>query len=275
MTPTDPASPFDLHRVGDEFHLLVRPGWLQGRGAFGGLVVAWLARAMELTESDANRVVRTLAAEIVAPVAAGPATIRVEALRVGKGVSTYAARMLQAGSGGDEVVAHATASLGKRRIADRDFALPVPPDAPPPSFVDAIPIGPPLGPEFAQHVDFRPVSGLPMSAPGGLADGEARALGYVRLKEAPPCVDTAYLAAIADAYWPTLLATEPMLRPTATLSFSLDVLVDPGTLSPATTFLVASRSIAGRDGYVVEDREVFDEAGRLVALNRQTFVIIK
>jgi hypothetical protein len=271
------ASVFDLRREGGAFAVDVPSGWLQGRGAFGGLVAAWLARAAEGTEADPERALRTLAVEIVGPVRVGPARLTVEPLRIGNGVSTYDVRLLQTEDGGLEAIqAHAVASFGKRRVPDRDFSvLRAPSDVPPASEVEPLPIEPPLGPEFAQHLEFRGFAGLPMSAPLRQADGGAKTLGYVRMKVPPRVVDVAYLAAVADAYWPAILATEPLLRPTATLSFTLDLVVDPASIAPDAPLLVVARALAGRDGYVVEERQVFEPDGRLVALNRQTFVIIK
>ncbi len=266
---------FEIERDGDSFRVDVPAGWTQGRGAFGGLVVGWLARAAERVEGDPHRLVRTLSAEIVGPVRQGPATIHVSPLRVGNGISTYAARLVQAGQSEDETLAHAVVSLGRTRVTDREFAMTRAPAVPGPSDVELLPVQPPLGPEFAQHLAFRPVRGTPMSAPGAHADGGAATVGYVRFKELPPVVDTAYLAAIADAHWPATLATEEALRPMATLSFTLDIVTDPRVISPDETFLVATRALAGHHGYVVEERHIYTSSGVLVALNRQTFVIIK
>lgn len=268
---------FELTRDERGLRVDVPSDWMQARGAFGGLVAAWLARAAELSETDPERALRTLAVEIVAPVREGEARFRVEALRIGNGVSTYDVRLTQAEpDGAEEIVAHAVASFGKRRVADRDFAILRPPsDIPAPSDVEPLPIEPPFGPVFGQHLEFRGFRGLPMSAPLAHPEGGAVTLGYIRMKRPPQVVDAAYLAAVTDAYWPAILATEPVLRPTATLSFTLDLVVDPASISPTEPLLVVARALAGLDGYVVEERQIFDSTGRLVALNRQTFVIIK
>lgn len=267
---------FDVRGSESPFEVMVPPGWAQGRGAFGGLVVAWLARAIEASEVDPARTIRSLSAEIVGPVVIGPAAIRVEPLRIGNGISTYSARLVQQlPTGADEVEAHAVASLGKPRVADRDFSIERPPAARAPEEVDVLPVAPPFGPEFAQHCEFRPLGPLPLSSPGQANEGLARSLGYVRLKERPKEMSVSYLAILADAYWPALYAVETMMRPMATLSFALDVVADPKTLDPEAHYLVATQARTGRDGYIAEERRVFAPDGRLVALNHQTFVVIK
>lgn len=271
MTLSSTHPVFGLTRDGDRFFAEVPEGWFQGRGAFGGLVVGWMVRASEASEADAEREIRTLSAQIVGPVQRGPMTLQVETLREGSGVSTRAVRLVQGGA----VLAHAVVSHGRRRVADRDFSMEPAPFVPPSQDVEVAPVEPPIGPEFAQNLEFRPVSGFPMSAPDELGGGAARSVGYVRFKSPPPVVDVAYLAAIADAYWPSIYVTESMLRPMATLAFTLDVHTDPASLDPAQPFLVETRALAGRDGFVLEDRRVFSQAGALVASNRQTFVIIK
>jgi acyl-CoA thioesterase len=262
---------FELARDVDGFRVDVPDGWMQGRGVFGGLVAGWMVRAAELCEPEPERVVRTLSVQIVGPVQPGEALLKGEALREGSGVSTRAVRLEQGGV----VLAHAVVSHGRFRVPGRDFAVGRAPSVPPASEVDVAQVEPPLGPQFAQNLEFRPVSGLPMSAPGELANGAAHSLGYVRFKLPPPVVDVASLAAIADAYWPAIYVTEEALRPMATLAFTLDVHVDPATLDPSRPLLVETRAVAGCDGFVLEDRRVYADDGRLVASNRQTFVIIK
>ena len=53
------------------FKLDVPEGWRQGRGAFGGYVIAALTRATDQLESNADRKLRSLTSTIPAPVVAG------------------------------------------------------------------------------------------------------------------------------------------------------------------------------------------------------------
>ena len=82
----DTLSPFeralDLHAVGDgRYRTEIPDGWQQGRGAFGGLVMATLVRAVERAEPDEARRLRALTGEIPAPVLPGPAAVPALPLR--------------------------------------------------------------------------------------------------------------------------------------------------------------------------------------------------
>src|SRR3954469_13798505 len=91
------------------FRAEISDGWQQGRGAFGGLVLGNLTRAMEVVHAAPEWPLRILNAEIVAPVLVGPAELEVEVMRRGSGVATYAARLVQNG----ELLARASAVFGK------------------------------------------------------------------------------------------------------------------------------------------------------------------
>src|SRR5262245_60813777 len=89
----------------------VPSGWRQGRGLFGGLVAALFVRAIEAHANAPERLLRSLTMEVPAPVAVGPATLRLATLRTGTGVSTIAAQLEQAGA----ICAHAVGVLGRAR----------------------------------------------------------------------------------------------------------------------------------------------------------------
>ena len=57
----------------------VPDGWQQGRGAFGGLVIAALARALEAHVGDPERTLRSLTAVLPGATLAGPAMASVGA----------------------------------------------------------------------------------------------------------------------------------------------------------------------------------------------------
>ena len=69
-------------------------------------------------------------------------------------------------------------------------------------------------------------------------------------------------------------------RPAATVGFTLDRVADPATLSrDADGRLEAlfhrGRTVAARDGFTVEVRELWTQAGDLVSWNTQTVAVIK
>lgn len=244
----------------------VPDGWQQGRGAFGGLVLGTLARAMLHAEPEAERALRSLSGEIVGPVLPGPADIAVKALRRGNAVSTWEAWLSQ----GDEVLARASAVLGRARTTERDGT-----EAPPPSMgapwrsVDVVPIAPPMGPHFARMYEFRSTGPQPF---GGADRSEAS--GWVRLRR-PVALGVPEVVGLMDAFWPATFARERSPRPMATVAFTLEMLADPASLDPSEPLYYRASAAAARQGFVVELRELWTPQGELVAMNQQTFVIIK
>ena len=75
----------------------------------------------------------------------------------------------------------------------------------------------------------------------------------------------------------TLIATIAVRtpRPTATLAYTFQPLVDASRLDPEQPVYHRARAVAMRDGYSVELREIWSPAGELLALNQQTFAVIR
>lgn len=270
---TTEAQVEELHRAlaidpvrEDVFATTVPDGWQQGRGAFGGLVLGLLARAVERSEEDPERRLRTLSGEIVAPVLPGAAELQVERVRRGNGVSSLDARLVQEG----EVRAHASALLAKARAKDHDGTSLVPPNVRPWGDVEPVPVEPPFGPHFARWYEYRPTGPLPFS--GGT---EAYVEGYVRARHRLPAFGAPEVIAHVDAWWPTLFTIESTNRPMATVSFNVQLFVDPSTLSTEEPLFHRARMLAAHDGYFMELRELWTTDGRLVALNPQTFAVIR
>src|SRR5262249_38282545 len=140
--------------------LIVPSGWRQGRGAFGGLVVGALVRAIEQRIADPARAVRTVTAELPGPIEPGEAAVTVDVLRSGHSMTTARASLSQGG----EIRTHAAATLGApRKRAGCAWQALEPPDAPPWDAVPPLPIiGEPY-PEFAANFEYRLVDGLPVS----------------------------------------------------------------------------------------------------------------
>jgi hypothetical protein len=242
----------------------VPDGWQQGRGAFGGLVLGMLLRAMERACADPDRRVRSLTGEITGPVLPGPVEVHVVPLRRGSNVSFFDARLLQGG----EILARASAVFGAPRAVDAG-PVPLAPPAPPPwQEVPVVPVTPPVAPVFARHYAFRVTGPVPFS--GGAVP---EAAGYISERRGRIAWDAPALVGHADAYWPAIFATASAPRPTATVSFTLQILADPRGLDAAPIF-VRTRATGGADGYVAEVRELW-QGGTLVAINHQTFVVIR
>jgi acyl-CoA thioesterase len=240
-------------------------GWQQGRGAFGGLVLAILLRAMEKTETDPARVTRTLIGDIAGPVAPGPFEVRVIPIRRGSNQTNLRAELLQNG----EVMVLASAVLSTPR--PQGIALrPRAPVIAAAKDVPVVPMAAPRTPVFTQHYEYRPVGGGPFgTGPEPAVDG------WVREKVAPSRVDAPAILGLLDSYWPAFFATMPTFRPAATVSFTAEILCDPRALDPRDLLQYRSRTICDREGFQLETRELYDPRGEVVAMNQQTFAVLK
>lgn len=242
----------------------VPDGWQQGKGAFGGVVVAVLTRALVASEPERARTLRSLSADLCAPALPGAFEVRVSALRRGGSVSFLDARLLQ----GDAVVARASAALAtSRAVAPVDFRPSAPTD-PPWTDVPVLRVEPPLGPVFARHYEYRATGPLPFS--GG---AEPVAEGWVRERSPPEAHDEASIVALLDAWWPTTLTVASAPRAVATVGYTMQLLADPGALAAAEPLFYRAHGVASSGSFFVEMRELWS-GGRVVAMNQQTFALL-
>lgn len=263
------ASPSDVSTPkpdGAQFTLDVPAGWRQGRGAYGGLTIGALIRAIEARAADPSRRVRSVTAELPAPLEVGPSNITVDVLRVGNSVTTARAAIAQGG----EVRGHAVAVLAATRVGEGPTAWTdlKAPAVTPWRELEPVPMSP-ATPEFAAHFDYRLVEGVPLSK------GDARVVGWVRPRDRSGVRDAGYLAAVIDAWWPAALVRFDAWRPIATIAFTLEIVGTVAGLDPESPLLYRGTVPYCADGYFVETRELWGEDGRLVAINHQTFAIIK
>ena len=253
----------DITRVSSDATWNVPEGWRQGRGAYGGLTLATLARAASESPDAEGRPLRTLTAEIPSAVMSGASRVITKTLRAGSGLSTRTAHVEQNG----EIVAHAVLSFGKTRVTDferTDVARPSPPP-----FAD-VPVTPLLieGPEFARHLEYRMVRGVPFS-------GETQPFteGWVRFLEPGNVPRAIALVALVDAWFPSALPVLTAMRPFGTISFAAHFFEREWSL--AEPLFHRSRLLGSQQGYFVELRELFTPRGELCAVNQQTMAVIK
>lgn len=250
--------------VDDRFAFDVPHGWRQGRGAFGGLCVATLIRAIEARVGDPARRVRSVTAELPGAVDAGAAEIVVDILRTGNSVTTARASLSQGGT----VKTHVVATLAlARKTADATWMDLAPPIAPAWTDVAPLPTNP-IFPEFAQHFEYRVVEGIPASG------AAARTIGWVRAREPGAARDGAYIAALCDVWWPASLVRFTRMRPAATIVYTLDIVGTLDGLDPEAPLLYRGTVPVLGEGYFLETRELWGSDGRLVAINQQTFAIL-
>lgn len=241
-------------------------GWQQGRGAFGGLVLATMIRAMEAEVTDPDHTLRTLTATLCGPTEVGTSQIEVAALRQGSGTTTLEARLVQ----GAELRVHAVGLFGRRRVDDADWVDLTPPAMPPWRDQPVAPLQAPLAPVFTQHFEYRPTGPIPYA--GGT---ERIASGWIRPRHPGQARDAAYLVAQIDAWWPAPFSVFSAPRPMATVSFTVELMSGFDGLDPQAPLFHDERSLAAASGYAVEARELWGSDGRLMAMNQQTFAIIR
>lgn len=251
----------------------VPAGWLQGRGAWGGLVIAASVNAVEVTQQQsADRRVRSVTAHMFGPLPAGTARIDVTPLRVGSAMTTWKASVT--GSDG-AAAAHSVIITGTPRAGDIDepWGTASMPDLPDWRAVPSVPVGPPMGPEFGLHIGYRPALGVPGSG------DTPRALGWV--SPVPDPADNAeqwsagITLGLVDAWWPASYVAMSGLRPMATVSFSAHLLVPPQTLDPQQPLGFESWVSSMEEGFTSETRRLWSPDGRLVVENHQSIVVIK
>lgn len=242
----------------------VPDGWHQGRGAWGGLVTAGIVRAASAADGR-GLPLREVSVHMVGPLPPGPADLTTTLVRQGSATSVW-----QVAVSGEETWAVGTAVFGASRAPDfapvADLAMP---QVPAWSTCEVVPIGPPIAPEFLQHIALRPISGLPYSG------GTESVLSWLAPAQPPTAYDEGLLVGLIDALWPASLVQATTPRPMATLSFSATLLVDPTTVDPQVPLLHVGRLLGYADGYATESRELWTADGRLAVHNIQVITVIK
>lgn len=244
-----------------EYVTSVPDGWQQGRGAYGGLVLGTMLRAMIAAEPDAARAARCLTGDLCGPVLPGEARIRTEILRRGSNQTNVRATLRQ----GDAILATTTAVLSAPRRVASSRRGPTPPSPPPWRELAVVPLVPPVAPVFSHHFEYRNAGPAPFTG-----SAEASAAGWIRPKTAPAQVDAPFVVGLLDTWWPAMLATQTSPRATVTVSFTAELFVDPASLDPSAPLFHRGRVEAADEGFFVEFRELWTEDGRLVAMNQQT-----
>ncbi|MDR6863975.1 thioesterase family protein [Phycicoccus sp. 3266] len=247
-------------------------GWRIGGGVNGGLLLALVGRALgeELVATDeraAHPDPLAISAYYLTPGVPGPATVRTDVVRRGRAVSTAQASLLQAGPDGGEVErVRVLATYGDLAGLDGDASTTAtPPVLPPPEECVSAAQAPP---DFLKHASLLERLDLRLDpATTGWAVGRPSGTGVIRgwLRMADGREPDALLLLLAvDALPPVAFELGlPGWTPTLELTAHVRARPAPGWLRVNLT----SRTMSG--GYLEEDAEVWDSAGRLVALSRQ------
>jgi hypothetical protein len=251
----------------------VPDAWQQGRGAWGGLVIGASIRALALVNPEPGRAVRTISCHMFGPVPNGDCSIAVAPVRRGAAMSTWSVSIWDpSGARCTESIVITGGSRGED-IAFPEWGTATMPKAPGWEHVPAVPVGPPMGPVFGPHLEFRPIAGLPFSG------SEARALGWSRFTEhAAPQVERGWTAeellAIVDGWWPAGYVRLPAPRTMATVSFSAHLLADPASVPIGEPVLMESAVTSAYEGFTSELRRLWSVDGRVLVENLQSIVVV-
>lgn len=257
----------ELTAAGDGSYIWNVPdGWQVGRGAWGGLIIGALVRAVMLAETDQNRVVRSVSANLGAAALPTRLDIAVRLERSGSLVSVWTATATDEG----KYIASMTAVLGIRRLTKAAMAfgssgvlrIPKRDSA---ADVAEFDFSPPAGPPMGRHLIVQPISG--MLRTGAPAD----TMGWVRLREPVP-YRPATLFALADAWWPANFVTLKGGESVATVHYTASLLIDPDSLKPEDALLHHGYTTAANGGFASEHRQLWVADGRLAVDSVQSVV---
>lgn len=245
------------------FDTRVHAGWDIGGNANGGYLLVLAARAMATHCGRADPV--TITAHYLSPGKAGPARVECRTVKEGRRFATVSASMCADGRPMLQV-------LGAFGELEESPSGPERVDAAPPE----LPLkeecihsasGEGFAPPFMGKVELllHPEdAGFRVGQPSG----EARMRGWFRMPGAERVTPMALLLGL-DAFPPTIFnARLPVgWTPTVELTCHVRARPAPGWLRAAFT----TRFVAG--GFLEEDGELWDEAGRLVAQSRQLALV--
>jgi acyl-CoA thioesterase len=252
--PTALSSPIVLDR-----------SWWSWTGPHGGHVAGHLARAATRLPEVAGRPLRSLAVSFLRALPEGPADVTAELVRSGRSTSVVDTAVLTAdgrpGVTGRAVLGPPATGPSYDRAA---AAVPPPEDLPPLVMPEEM-----LSfARFSGNVDFRPVSTPPFSGAG-----DPDLLAWARMRDGRP-VDVAVSAFLVDAMPPALfgLLDGPAAVPTVDLTVSWLADLDAEPVDDWVLLRITTRRAA--DGWCVDDSEVRARDGRLLALGRQTRLVL-
>ncbi|MFH1331451.1 MAG: thioesterase family protein [Actinomycetota bacterium] len=250
-----------VRRVGEtSWEGEIAPGWDIGGNADGGYVLAIAARAAAEAAERPDPV--TITAHYLSPGRPGQVAIEAQVVRRGRRFAPVQA-LLSSCEGPVLAILGSFAALGRYEGPERVDADP--PELPPPDDCFLLEPTATFPPPFMGQVELR-LHPSDLGPAGG--SGPPRVRGWFRLPGGEP-IDPLGLLVAVDAFPPTVLRAGLPLSwvPTLELTAHLRARPEPGWLR--CTF--ATRFITG--GFLEEDGEVWDSAGRLVAQSRQLALV--
>ena len=250
------------------FRGTIDASWLQGRGAFGGLLSAGLQRALRATVPEPGFVPRTMTVHFCAPARPGPIDVVTRMERQGVHVAHLTARILQ----DDKPVVVATAVFASPRKIDdvgASYDLTHMPQVPAWRDVEPVPAGLPIMPVFTQHLEYRFCMG------GGIYSGAHEPLSgaWVQPRDVVT-LDAPLVAALLDALPPAVFSRLSAPRGGASIDLTVHFCADLTDTHVSLPLLITSTSRTARDGYTDQQHELWTQDGQLLAHARQLVAVL-
>lgn len=239
--------------------------WAQGRASYGGLVVALILRGMRASLSDA-RPVRSLAITFVGPVQPGEAMqVQTEILREGRAVTQVLGRAVQNG----QTMCIIQGSFGAGRESSVDVVAEPAPSAPPAGECQRTPYVEGVMPNFLRYFDTRWTFGdYPCT------NSRKREMGgWMRFDESFEHFDEVHLVGLVDVWPPAVLPHLKERAPASSLTWTIEFVQPQPAIDEDGWLLYKATIEHARDGYGHCAAMVWNKAGELVAISRQTVAV--
>lgn len=242
-------------------------GWQIGAGVNGGMLLATVGNALRSAfDPTGHADPVSVSGYYLSASRPGPATVRTQVLRAGRGMSTGMASLVQSEDGDEVERIRVLATYGDLAgLSDDVRTTASPPDMPPPEKCVSTDQAPPSFMEHAGLLDRLDLRLDPACIGWALGQpsGEGRIQGWLRMAD-PREPDPMLLLLAVDALPPVTFDLGLFgWTPTLELTVHVRGVPAPGWLRVTHS----TRNLAG--GFLEEDAEVWDSADRLVAQSRQ------
>jgi len=248
-------------RDGEGWSTCLPEDWMQGRGAFGGILAAAALRALR-TRVPADRPPRTVSTTFYGPVTAEPARMEVKVLRQGRSVTFAEAEIVQGGT----LRVRVQGAFG----ADRPTTVQVPwPTATIPELDSAVQFAyrPGVIPQFIQNVDSRWTEGaFPFTGQPG-----HELASFLRFRQ-PATRGPERLLGLIDILPAPVLQQVDGPTPASTITWTAH-LVAPDSGAPGDWSFFRYKTITAQGGYSSAGGHLYGLDGRLIAWQEQLHAV--
>jgi acyl-CoA thioesterase len=239
--------------------------WWGDRGPHGGYLGACIQRALRDTVDDPSRPARSLTLHFLRPPTEGTVRVTTRVERAGRSLTAVSAAMEQDGE--TVITAFGTFSSARDGVGFSEAQMP---KAPPPATLTRMTAVPPV-PGFVNLFDYRFALGpMPFSRASTALSG-----AWMRADGARP-LDDVFATFLVDACVPPVFARMdgPVGVPTIDLSIHFVQALPRPAAGPEEFTLGVFRSDTARDGFILEDGELWSEDGDLLVRSRQFALLL-